>query len=48
MVQEAGGYVITKDGTHLRLPLNLDQRMSFIATSNETLAHGLLCIFKGM
>lgn len=48
MVLEAGGYVATKGGARLCLPLDLAQRMSFIAASNEALARTLLRAFNGL
>jgi myo-inositol-1(or 4)-monophosphatase len=47
MVFEAGGFVIDQMGDRLNLPVKLEQRMSFIAASNEKAAKGILRLFKG-
>lgn len=42
MVSEAGGYVLNMHGTRFKQSFDMQQRMSFIAASNENLARTLL------
>ncbi|MFX0045870.1 MAG: inositol monophosphatase family protein [Candidatus Hermodarchaeota archaeon] len=45
MVFEAGGFVVDHMGNRLNLPINLEQRMSFVAASNEKTARDILDMF---
>ncbi|NWF97237.1 MAG: hypothetical protein HXY34_13955 [Candidatus Thorarchaeota archaeon] len=47
MVEEAGGYVINESGSRMRLPIDIEQRMSFIASSDRKLADEILKRFRG-
>ncbi|MFW9800168.1 MAG: inositol monophosphatase family protein [Candidatus Thorarchaeota archaeon] len=47
IVFEAGGFVVDCDGHRLNLPIEMDQKMSFVAASNEGTARDILRIFKG-
>ncbi|MGV9168500.1 MAG: inositol monophosphatase family protein [Promethearchaeia archaeon] len=47
MVTEAGGFVIDFQGSRLKLPIDYDERMSFVAASNEILARNLLALWQG-
>jgi myo-inositol-1(or 4)-monophosphatase len=46
MVFEAGGFVVDQKGNRLNLPIKLEQRMSFVAASNENTARGILNVFN--
>jgi len=46
MVVEAGGYVVTRSGDRLCLPLEMNQKMSFIAASSESLARDILRAYR--
>ncbi len=46
MVQEAGGCVLDGSGRPLLLPLELSQKMSFVAASSENLAREILDLFN--
>jgi len=46
MVFEAGGFVVDRMGDRLNLPIKLEQRMSFVAASNEKTARGILNMFN--
>ena len=46
MVEEAGGTVLDGNGNRLVLPIDINQRMSFIAAGTADLAHRLLDIFR--
>ncbi|TFG08222.1 inositol monophosphatase [Candidatus Thorarchaeota archaeon] len=48
MVEEAGGYVMGLDGQRLLLPIEMSQRMSFVAASNKKLAHEILSLFQNL
>ncbi|MFQ5832182.1 MAG: inositol monophosphatase family protein [Candidatus Thorarchaeota archaeon] len=47
MVFEAGGFVVDHEGNRLNLPIDLNQRMSFVAASNEKTAMDIFRWFKG-
>ncbi|MHA2379703.1 MAG: inositol monophosphatase family protein [Candidatus Thorarchaeota archaeon] len=47
MVFESGGFVVDHEGDRLNLPIKLEQRMSFVAASNEKAARGILTLFQG-
>lgn len=46
MVTEAGGYVLSDDGTRLNLPIEPSQMMSFVAASNQATAEEILNLFQ--
>lgn len=46
MVSEAGGFVVDQMDNRLNLPIKLEQKMSFVAASNEKTARGILSLFK--
>ncbi len=46
MVFEAGGFVVDHKGGRLNLTIDLEQRMSFVAASNENTARGILNLFN--
>ncbi len=46
MVFEAGGFVVDQMGYRLNLPIELEQKMSFVAASNENTARGILNMFN--
>ncbi len=48
MVFEAGGFVVDQEGNRLNLPIDLKQRMSFVAASNEKTAMDILRLFRGI
>lgn len=46
MVSEAGGFVLASSGNRLLLPLNIENKMSFVAASTESLAREILGLFQ--
>lgn len=45
MVVEAGGYVLDQNGTRMCYPIELNQRMSFVAAANEEIARKVIDSF---
>ncbi|MHA1882188.1 MAG: inositol monophosphatase family protein [Candidatus Thorarchaeota archaeon] len=46
MVVEAGGYVLDQNGNRMCYPIELDQRMSFVAAANEEIARKIIDNFS--